>query len=106
MRAEIEVCIGCHQSSLNTLEIQNVLLEHIKEKQIEDVVLVKISGDVQEGKAPGFVTQDDGSLYFRGRICVPAIDELRKAVLTEAHSSAYSVHPGTSKMYKDLRQNF
>ncbi|KAJ9547570.1 hypothetical protein OSB04_020113 [Centaurea solstitialis] len=32
--------------------------------------------------------------------------ELRKTILEEAHRSRYSVHPGTNKMYHDLRRNF
>ena len=37
---------------------------------------------------------------------IPKIRELRKRVLEEAHTSRYLVHPGTNKMYRDLRQNF
>ena len=91
---------------MDTLEVYPTLFDQIKEKQSEDVMLIKISGEVQAGKAPGFAIQDDGSLWFQNRICVPAIDELRKTILKEAHSSAYSIHPGASKMYRDLRRNF
>ena len=68
--------------------------------------MIKICSDVLDGKAPGFVIQDDGSLWFQNRICVPSVESLRLTILREAHSSAYSVHPGSSKMYKDLRKNF
>ena len=34
---------------------------------------------------------------------VPKADGLRKEVMKEAHSSAYSIHPGDTKMYKDLK---
>ena len=102
----LEVWFGRQQGCMNTLEVHPTLSDQIKEKQSEDVMLIKISGEVQVGKAPGFVIQDDGSLWFQNRICVPAIDELRKTILKEAHSSAYSIHPGASKMYKDLRRNF
>ena len=30
--------------------------------------------------------------------------ELRKRILDEAHLSRYSIHPGSNKMYQDLRQ--
>nr|GFD48892.1 retrotransposon protein, putative, Ty3-gypsy subclass [Tanacetum cinerariifolium] len=36
------------------------------------------------------------------RLCVPNDDTLREALLTEAHSSPFSVHPGSTKMYHDL----
>ena len=81
-------------------------MERIKELQVDDVVLVKLCTEVQEGKAPGFVIQDDGSLWFQNRICVPENTEVRQLIMREAHMSAYPVHPGSSKMYKDLRRNF
>ncbi|GJX55668.1 retrotransposon protein, putative, ty3-gypsy subclass [Tanacetum coccineum] len=31
---------------------------------------------------------------------------LREALLTEAHSSPFSIHPGSTKMYRDLKHNF
>ena len=88
------------------LEIQATLLDQIREKQVDDVILVKLSSEMIDGKAPGFVIQEDGSLWFQDRICVPDVDGLRQLVMKEAHSSAYSVHPGFSKMYKDLRKKF
>lgn len=81
-------------------------MDKIKQKQPDDVVLSKIRSDIAQGKASGFVIHDDGILRFQNRLCVPNDNELREMILKEAHSSAYSVHPGASKIYKDLRQNF
>nr|GFB65406.1 retrotransposon protein, putative, Ty3-gypsy subclass [Tanacetum cinerariifolium] len=39
-------------------------------------------------------------------LCVPNDSSLREALLTEAHSSPFSVHPGSTKMYHDLKQHF
>ena len=88
------------------MEVQSDLLAEIKAKQTEDVVLLQITIDFFEGKAPGFVVREDGSLWFGNRIYVPNVHEIRQTILQEAHASGYSVHPGASKMYKDLRQNF
>ncbi|KAJ9547079.1 LOW QUALITY PROTEIN: hypothetical protein OSB04_019622 [Centaurea solstitialis] len=38
------------------------------------------------------------------RIWLPKLGELRKKVLEDAHKSKYSIHPGTNKMYHDLKQ--
>jgi hypothetical protein len=38
--------------------------------------------------------------------CVPEIDSLRETILREAHDSAYSIHPGSTKMYQDLKQKY
>ena len=41
-----------------------------------------------------------------GHLCVPDNDELRKDILDEAHKSRMTIHPGGTKMYKDLKRNF
>nr|GFB59529.1 retrotransposable element Tf2 [Tanacetum cinerariifolium] len=40
------------------------------------------------------------------RLVVPNDSSLRDVLLTEAHSSPFSVHPGSTKMYHDLKQHF
>ncbi|GKB16830.1 putative reverse transcriptase domain-containing protein [Tanacetum coccineum] len=47
--------------------------------------------------------RDDGSLYFMDRIWVPLVGDVRITIMDEAHKSKYYVHPGTDKMYYDLR---
>ena len=47
----------------------------------------------------------DGTLRFGDRICVPKGD-VRQEVLSEAHNTAYSIHPGETKMYQNLKQRF
>ena len=37
------------------------------------------------------------------RLCVPDVDELRRKIMEEAHSIAYSVYPSSTKMYRDLK---
>ena len=43
-------------------------------------------------------------LKYQGRLCVSRVDGLQERILEEAHSSKYSIHPGTTKMYHDLRE--
>ncbi|KAL4325990.1 hypothetical protein GQ457_11G026580 [Hibiscus cannabinus] len=40
------------------------------------------------------------------RIVVPDDGELRQIILTEAHSSPFSMHPGSTKMYRDLKDEY
>ena len=58
------------------------------------------------GKAPGFHVDDQGILWFKGRLCVPGKEGLRNKMLSEAHTSAYSIHPGSTKMFLDLKTNY
>ena len=46
----------------------------------------------------------DGVIHYHGRLCVPDVGDLRQHILAEAHNSRYSIHPGATKMYRDLRK--
>ena len=59
-----------------------------------------------EGKARCFSTDNEGVLFFRKRIMVPKDHNLRRIILDEAHSSQFSIHLGSTKMYQDLKQRF
>jgi hypothetical protein len=48
----------------------------------------------------------EGTLWFKNRLVVPRREALKKKVLDEAHTSRYSIHPSSTKMYHDLRQQF
>jgi hypothetical protein len=45
-------------------------------------------------------------IWFKNQICVPDIDSLHETILKEAHDSAYSIHPGSTKMYQDVKQKY
>ena len=46
----------------------------------------------------------DGVLRVGGRLCVPKVGDVVRLILEEAHCSRYSIHPGVTKMYRDLSQ--
>jgi hypothetical protein len=48
--------------------------------------------------------KDDGGLYFVDRLWVPFTGDLRTLIMDEAHNSMYSIHPGSDKMYQDVRE--
>ncbi|GJT44930.1 retrotransposon protein, putative, ty3-gypsy subclass [Tanacetum coccineum] len=51
--------------------------------------------------------RDDGECWaFCRMLCVPNDRHFREKVMTEAHSSPFTVHPGSTKMYRDLKQYF
>jgi hypothetical protein len=55
---------------------------------------------------PGFSIDQEGVLWYNGRLCVPNIEELKQSILKEAHYTPYSIHPGGTKMYQDLKEQF
>ena len=62
--------------------------------------------EVQQGKSDEFVIDEEGVLHLGTRLCVLDVDNLRKELLEEAHYSAYSVHPGSTKMYHTLKDTY
>ncbi|GKE89286.1 putative reverse transcriptase domain-containing protein, partial [Tanacetum coccineum] len=50
--------------------------------------------------------RSDEALYYLDRIWVPLTGNVRTVIMDEAHKSRYSVHPGTDKMYYDLRDMY
>ena len=89
-----------------TLELESTLEQEIRKGQLEDVEIKEIKEIMEKGKAPDFTEDDQGTIWFRNRICVPDVKDLRETILKEAHDSAYSIHPGSTKMYQDLKQRY
>ena len=46
----------------------------------------------------------NGSLWYKGRVVVPRLTDLREEILKEFHCSRFTVHLGGTKMYRNLRQ--
>ncbi|WVZ53487.1 hypothetical protein U9M48_004418 [Paspalum notatum var. saurae] len=61
---------------------------------------------VDEKKRACFTLDDQGVLWFKNRLVVPKDMELRKKILDDAHMSMFTMHPGSNKMYQDLKQKF
>jgi hypothetical protein len=61
---------------------------------------------MEVGKAKCFRKDDQGVIWFKDRIVVPKDAEVRQQILDEAHLSRYSIHPGSTKMYQDLKQHY
>ena len=60
------------------------------------------SGTGDEGQA----IHTDGSPRYRGRVVVPQLIDLREEILRESLCSRFTVHPGGTKMYRDLRHQY
>jgi hypothetical protein len=94
------------QGYLASLELEPTLMDRIKKAQNGDRELEEIRMIMKEGKAKEFREDEQGTLWFGKRVCVPTDPELRKLIFQEAHDSPYSIHPGNTKMYMDLKERF
>ena len=86
--------------------VQSSLLDRIRGCQFEDDTLVALRDRVLAGDGGQATLDPDRVLKFAGRICVPRVGDLIQLILSEAHEFRYSIHPGTMKMYRDLRQHY
>jgi hypothetical protein len=71
--------------------------------QMEDEKIQEIKHNIKEEKSPRISEDDQRVLWYKGRICVPNVKELKDKTLCEAHESTYSIHLGGNKMYHDLK---
>ncbi|GJR20535.1 putative reverse transcriptase domain-containing protein, partial [Tanacetum coccineum] len=46
----------------------------------------------------------DGTLCLNGRSWLPCYGDLRTVIMHESHKSKYSIHPGSDKMYQDMKK--
>jgi hypothetical protein len=76
--------------------------------QSNDEGVAHIKRRLTEGdpKVDCFRVDDEGTLWFKNRLVVPKNHELCKKIFYEAHTSKYSIHPGSTKMYHDLKAQF
>jgi hypothetical protein len=94
------------QSETMTLEVESTLEQEIRKGQMTDEKIKEYGLLIDAGKVPDFKRDDQGTIWFRNRICVPEIVHLRETILKEAHDSAYSIHPESTKMYQDLKHKY
>ncbi|KAL4035071.1 hypothetical protein IC575_003745 [Cucumis melo] len=69
-----------------------------------DPYLVEKRGLAEAGQAVEFSLSSDGGLLFERRLCVPSDSAVKTELLSEAHSSPFSMHPSSTKMYQDLKR--
>ncbi|KAL0556241.1 hypothetical protein IC582_004752 [Cucumis melo] len=103
-RAEIAVSVGAVTMQLAQLTVQSTLRQRIIDAQSNDPYLVEKRGLAEAGQAVEFSLSSDGGLLFERRLCVPSDSAVKTELLSEAHSSPFSMHPGSTKMYQDLKR--
>lgn len=103
---DADLVVDTSGALLANFRIRPMILEEIREAQLQDPKLQKVRKLAQSESQSEYIVRGDGLLMFRGIICVPAIESLKEQILKEAHSSAYSMHLGSTKMYITIRKNY
>ncbi|XP_075103788.1 uncharacterized protein LOC142178352 [Nicotiana tabacum] len=73
-------------------------------RQFEDLHLARLRDRVQNVGVKSFAIDSEGVLRRHGRLCIPMVGDVKQLIIEEVHSSRYSIHPGATKMYQDLRE--
>jgi hypothetical protein len=76
-----------------TMEVDSTLEQDIQKVQLEDGKIQEIKEQIKEEKGPEFSVDEQGMLWYKKRLCVPDVKEIRELILHEAHNSTYSIHP-------------
>ncbi|KAK5842878.1 hypothetical protein PVK06_005294 [Gossypium arboreum] len=88
------------------LKAKPLLIHQIRKAQKVDDELVAKRAECVPNVESEFQIDDDDCLRYRNRLCVPRNSGLISMILNEAHCSRMSIHPGSTKMYHDLRRQF
>ncbi|KAI3701724.1 hypothetical protein L6452_27011 [Arctium lappa] len=82
------------------------LLEMIGKAQEVAALDMNAKRERVSGEIPNFARDSRGLLARYGRIWVPSTGGNRQTLMNEAHKSKFSIHPGATKMYRDLREGY
>jgi hypothetical protein len=107
LRREIKYLnLGMVNETRVALEVEPTLEAEIQEGQLGDAKLKEIRQLIQDNKTSDFSEDSQDTLWLGKRICVPNLKPIKESILKEAHDSAYSIHPGSTKMDKDLKTRY
>ncbi|GJW81197.1 putative reverse transcriptase domain-containing protein [Tanacetum coccineum] len=104
----IDFCNVVVADALSRKEREPLRTEARKPKNIkkEDVggILVENSKDPEKLRTEKLEPRADGTMYLNGMSWLPCYGELRTVIMHESHKSKYSIHPGSNKMYHDMKR--
>ncbi|WVZ52434.1 hypothetical protein U9M48_003489 [Paspalum notatum var. saurae] len=94
------------EAELYNLVLEPTIKDQIIAAQKQDKGMAHIRDEIDDKKKACFKLDEEGVLWFKNRLVVPKDMELRKKILDEAHASMFTLHPGSNKMYQDLKRKF
>nr|GFB84827.1 reverse transcriptase domain-containing protein [Tanacetum cinerariifolium] len=79
--------------------------ENIKKEDVGGM-LVENSRDLEKVRKEKLEPRTDGSLCLNGRSWLPCYGDLRTVIMHESRKSKYSIHPGSDKIYQDMKKPY
>ncbi|GKA77348.1 putative reverse transcriptase domain-containing protein [Tanacetum coccineum] len=79
--------------------------EKIEAQKLENLVNEDVGGIIRRDiPKERLEPRADGTLCLHGRSWLPCYGDLRSMIMHESHKSKYSIHPGSEKMYQDMKK--
>nr|GFC37738.1 putative reverse transcriptase domain-containing protein [Tanacetum cinerariifolium] len=84
--------------------VHNNLPDQIRSAQAKACEKENIGAEGFVGEGEPFEVRADGTKCLRGQVWLPLFVGLRDLIMLESYKSKYSIHPGSDKMYHDLKK--
>src|SRR3954469_19429848 len=100
------------QGYANNLVIEPDLVKSVKGIQFYDDFVHKIKRDIANGRPSPFTIDGKGAVFYQNRLVVTHSKgrhenlDMTLKVMRAAHDTPLSIHPGSTKIYQDIRQQF
>jgi polyhydroxyalkanoate synthesis regulator phasin len=94
------------KGQLNEVRVKYNLEDQIRQAQKGCLEIEEVKDLMARGKAADYRVNEQGTLWLKDRICVPRSKGIQDSILKEVDDSRYSIHPGCTKMYQDLKVRF
>ncbi|GKA53473.1 putative reverse transcriptase domain-containing protein [Tanacetum coccineum] len=78
-------------------QIEALKPENLKKEDVGGMIKTNIPKERLKPRAYG-------TLYLNGRSWLPCYGDLRSVIMHESHKLKYSIHPGSEKMYQDMKK--
>nr|GEX71023.1 putative reverse transcriptase domain-containing protein [Tanacetum cinerariifolium] len=78
-------------------QIEALKQENLEKEDVGGMIRMNIPKEILEPRA-------NGTLCLYGRSWLPCYGDLRSVIMHESHKSKYSIHPGSEKMYRDMKK--
>ncbi|GJS47202.1 putative reverse transcriptase domain-containing protein [Tanacetum coccineum] len=86
---------------------KRILEAQIEAQKPENIVNEDVGGMIRRDiPKERLEPRADGTLCLHSRSWVPCYGDLRSVIMHESHKSKYSIHPGSEKMYQDVKKLF
>ncbi|KAI3685695.1 hypothetical protein L6452_34952 [Arctium lappa] len=97
---------GGVQATFARVDVVSSLIDKIKVSQSEALLEENLKSEVMVKQHLHLTEDGRGLKLYQGRIWVPKIGGCWDLLLEDAHKSKYAIHPGSTKMYHDLKLNY